>query len=310
MITSYIGKSEYCYSNSTAMLLRSIGEQIDPSLIEVLTGMGIGAFLEKDTDLLFFDCSAPDLGISRALTTLGFSFDEMSSDDPEQTPFERLRTLLQAGPVVLGPLEFAKLTYNPAHADAGDSDHYVLAYDMDDNYVYVHDPWGFPCVRVTQNDLENAWRAEAIAYKRGHFRHWSKPKRIEQPSDDSIYQRALDTYREVYDRDQKVIEDAGNKVGSAAIRTMADRAKSGTLSAEQISFLVEFSLPLSAKRALDHAAFFKDRNERLSAIKYEQAALFGIAGTQAVAGDRVGLAATINHLADKENEAHNLLMDS
>jgi len=41
MISPYLGKIEYCYSNSTAMLLRSIGERIDPSLIEVMTGMGI-----------------------------------------------------------------------------------------------------------------------------------------------------------------------------------------------------------------------------------------------------------------------------
>ncbi|HEY1835196.1 MAG TPA: hypothetical protein VGG13_00010 [Candidatus Saccharimonadales bacterium] len=206
MEVPYIGKAEYCYSNSTAMLLRSIGESVDPALIEVLTGMGIGEHLYSGQ--LLFDCTEPDIGISRTLTVLGFSFDEVSSEDPTQAPFDRLRTLLRQGTVVLGPLEFAKLVYNPAHG-SGDSDHYVLAYDMDDEYVYVHDPWGFPCARITHSQLELAWRAEAVSYKRGYFRYWSNPKRIENPTNNVIYQRAIETYKNVYEVDQKAIKEGG-----------------------------------------------------------------------------------------------------
>lgn len=310
MIPPYIGKIEYCYSNSAAMLLRSIGEKIDPSLIEVLTGMGIGAHMGKSGDL-FFDCSEPDIGSSRALTTLGFSFDEANSDDPSHAPFNRLHELLQKGPVVLGPLEFAKLVYNPAHVGSSDSDHYILAYDMDDAYVYVHDPWGFPCARIAHSDLEAAWRAEAIEYKRGYFRHWSNPKRIEEPSDDAIYQRALETYRNIYEMDEKTIERSGKAVGSTAIKTLADKIKLDGLSTGQVGFLAKFSLPLSAKRALDYAAFFKGRDEQLAAIKYDQAALFGLAETQTVVSDWASLAETLNQLADKEEGfRHSLLHGS
>jgi len=36
----YIGNGPYCYANATAMLLASIGENVPPSQIEVLTGQG------------------------------------------------------------------------------------------------------------------------------------------------------------------------------------------------------------------------------------------------------------------------------
>ena len=38
----------YCYANSTAMLLASAGETVSPRLIEVLSGVGLGAFQNRD----------------------------------------------------------------------------------------------------------------------------------------------------------------------------------------------------------------------------------------------------------------------
>lgn len=58
---SYRGNGSYCYSNSASMLLSTIGEDVSPSLIEVLTGFSLGASIEDD--LLFFDNSitSPDV---------------------------------------------------------------------------------------------------------------------------------------------------------------------------------------------------------------------------------------------------------
>jgi hypothetical protein len=290
------------------VLLRSIGEQASSSLIEVMTGMGIGAWMEKDSGALFFDCTEPDIGISRALKKLGFSFDEDNSEDPTHAPFDRLYELLQKGPVVLGPLEFAKLVYNPAHVGSTDSDHYILAYDLDETYVYVHDPWGFPCARIAYPDLEKAWRAEAIAYKRGYFRQWSNPQRIERPNDNELYDRAIATCQEVYTTEQSRIEQDGKLVGSEAIRTYANEVRSRAPSSWQVSFLAKFSLPLSAKRSLDYAEFFKSHNKELSKIKYEQATLFGIAGTQTVAEEWSKLADSLDQLADKEDRFKRLII--
>lgn len=48
----YIGKSEYCYANSAAMLLASAGYTVPPGTIEVLTGMGVGAAWIEASDAL------------------------------------------------------------------------------------------------------------------------------------------------------------------------------------------------------------------------------------------------------------------
>ena len=54
-MTAYHGNGAYCYSNSASMLLTTIGEEISPSLIEVLTGFALGASIDAENNLLFFD---------------------------------------------------------------------------------------------------------------------------------------------------------------------------------------------------------------------------------------------------------------
>ena len=49
----YVGKAEYCFANSAAMLLDSIGETVCPEVIEVGCGIGLSAFLEEETGNLF-----------------------------------------------------------------------------------------------------------------------------------------------------------------------------------------------------------------------------------------------------------------
>ncbi len=80
-MTRYIGNGPYCYANSTAMLLATAGDRVDPSLIEVLTGVGLGAFWLDDSKRLISSNPAtpPDVGISHALTLLGFEFIEQAS---------------------------------------------------------------------------------------------------------------------------------------------------------------------------------------------------------------------------------------
>lgn len=65
----YIGNGHYCYSNSTAMLLSSIGENVSPQIVEVLSGVGLGAMIEKERTL-FLSMRDPDDGINYALTSL------------------------------------------------------------------------------------------------------------------------------------------------------------------------------------------------------------------------------------------------
>ena len=44
---SYVGNGPYCYANSAAMLLDSVGEAVEPRLLEVLSGCRAGSLLAR-----------------------------------------------------------------------------------------------------------------------------------------------------------------------------------------------------------------------------------------------------------------------
>ncbi len=85
------GNGPYCYSNTASMLLSTVREQVSPQEMEVYTGVGLGAFWLPKEKLLFFSSvsNPPDLGITRALQLLGFSFEEKVTSDPGKPPLNR-----------------------------------------------------------------------------------------------------------------------------------------------------------------------------------------------------------------------------
>ena len=125
----YVGNGAYCYANSTSMLLASIGEDISPSLIEVLSGVGLSATIEK-SGYLFLNNQRlePDLGIISALEILGFESEVHFSENKEYLPLEQLQKALSEQAVILGPLDMGYLAYNPNHPYMHGSYYFVLAY--------------------------------------------------------------------------------------------------------------------------------------------------------------------------------------
>jgi hypothetical protein len=115
------------------MLLESSGANIELPLIEVLSGVGLGAFWLKDQSLLFLSgwaCS-PDVGIFKSIQPLGFVVKEESEADGTIMPIHTLKCNLEHGPVMIGPLDIGELEYQPnAHLGKG-SDHYVLVLSID-----------------------------------------------------------------------------------------------------------------------------------------------------------------------------------
>jgi hypothetical protein len=288
------------------MLLAAAGETIPPGVIEVLTGVGLGAEREQGCSTVWFNglAAMPDSGISRALTILGFDYIERAHDDEEELPFDELRTALEHGPVVLGPVNMRYLSYIPAHQYLDGVDHFVLAYALDQQSVYLHDPAGYPHVSLSIDDLALAWRADRIVYRRGSYRSWTAPRRIEQPNEQQIYDRALRWFAECYRTSRRSQEEGpfGNFVfGGDAIRDCAASLRAGTVSGETRGHLVNFALQLGARRALDYAAFFDARDPELASAKRRQALLFGQGHTRAVADHWGNLAITLEELADVED---------
>lgn len=305
----YIGNAAYCYANSTSMLLASIGENVSPSTIEVLSGVGLGAFILKETGFLFFSWEKPDNGIDNALKILGFNCKAEKIPKTQPAPLEALRKDLEEYPVVLGPLDMGCLVYNPRHPSLCGADHFILAYYMDDNEIRLHDPAGFPCVSLLLEDLKVAWKAERVDYGREYYRYWTNPKRVNNPTEEDIYKSALKLFQFLYNHSQQESEKEGWIVGKEAIISFANRMKDGRTSQEEIEQLTYFALVLGAKRALDYAKFFEPWASELANLKKKQAELFGKTHSLAVKEDWNAAADTLQQLAEVEENFRLALLE-
>lgn len=292
----YRGNGAYCYSNSVSMFLSIIGEEISPSLIEVTTGFSLGASLERN-NMLFFDngLSSPDKGVNLAFRTLGFSVVEQVRSMEEEMPINLLRRDIETAPVLLGPLDMGYLTYLPNHHFLGGCDHYVLALEMRENEVLVHDPAGYPYVSLSLDQLDKAWKAEKISWSNGTYRSWKTPKRIEFVTENEIYNKSMDLYKGAYEK-----QHLQPNFGGHAILLKAKEIVDSQISKEEKGHLTHFAFPLGSRRASDYAHFFKERNSHLSSLKEEQAKLFGKSYTFASAQKWMDVAEALYVLADTE----------
>ncbi len=301
-MTQYIGNGAYCYANSTAMLLASFGEEIPPSTIEVLTGVGLGAMWVDD--LLYFSSWAgmPDKGISRALRILGFEFEEKYSQDGEQLPLRQLEQDLQKSPVVLGPLDMGYLQYNPNYKNLFGVDHYVMAYAVDDEYIHVHDPGGFPFVSLSHALLERAWKADNVFYRKHRYHSWSSPLRTSSPTAEEIYHQATAFFKSIYKESQEYAEKENKLYGKEAITALADKIKDGNVAPHLIGHLSYFAFSVGSRRSGDFADFFRPFNKELSDLKLKQGNLFGKCQLNMVQNNFHNVSDSLMELACVENE--------
>ena len=163
-----------------------------------------------------------------------------------------MREALAAGPLLLGPLDMGKLSHLPNHGQLQGCDHFVLLTGLSETEARLHDPLGYPNIALPLEDLAAAWAAEDIAYARGAYRYWAHPR-------------------------------PGPRPEAAAAHIEETRAEG------LLGQLIDFGLPLGARRAHDLAAFLRPGYGELAAVKARQAIVFIDAFSQAVAGDRKGL---------------------
>lgn len=299
----------YCYANATAMLLGANGFPIRPAEIEVLSGVGLGAFMPPD-GLPFFSGAAgpPDLGISRALEILSFNFEEHALSDGDAPPFDWLVSRLSSGPVVAGPLDMSLLRYNPGRPRGGGVDHYVLVSAIDAANVRVHDPAGYAGVSLSRALFVESWRASSIGYRRGAFRAWCAPRRVRTPAVDSIRQEAVAWFQGLYRRSEVVAAERGWTEGEQAIRELARLARDHAFSEAQVGHLRFFALPLGAKRALHFGEFFAGFAPGIAAQKRRQAELFGDCHSHLMREDAAAMADSLDALATGEASLREAIM--
>jgi hypothetical protein len=297
----YTGNGAYCYANSTAMLLAAAGAEVAPGIIESLTTVGVGAILfpTPKGPIPYFSGYLPDLGISLALRTLGYEFDYQhgnAEDDPDgKAAYARLRDLLQHGPVAVGPVDLGLLLYMPGHEQLAGGDHFVVVYEATDDEVTIHDPGGYPYVKMSVEDFLPAWRAERTEYGEA-YSMWGNLRRVRQPSDEEIFQATDAAIRERLSQPEA---EGAFPAGAAAIRQLAEQVRDGVPDYLH-GHLVWFALPLGARRAADFARFWQPYDLERAAIKEEQARHFGAAHTAAMRKDSDGLVRALEGVADCE----------
>ena len=298
----YFGDVSLCYSYSLAMALDAYGYDFKADFLEAIMVMGNGASIVKEDEqhpLVFFDNGMPDLSISHSLKILGFDYEDFYLKDGAEVNLEeikgKLEMFLSNGPVVLGPLDMGHLTYNPNHTILYGVDHFVTVYAFDGQHLYLHDPAGFACMKVAFNDILEAWKAEAIDYKRGAYSMWGNLKKVKSPSQTEIYQETARIMKNRYLNGQ-------NGVLECYAKAVAEHG----LNTEQKQLHQYFSFKLAAVRNLYLSKFLKDHNPEGARLKEELAILFGQAHLSCLKEDYQELSHLLYQIAEADRRFRDL----
>ena len=298
----YFGDVSLCYSYSLAMALDAYGYDFKAEFLEAIMVMGNGASIVKEDEqhpLVFFDNGMPDLSISHSLKILGFEYEDFYLKDGAEVNLEeikgKLETFLSNGPVVLGPLDMGHLTYNPNHTILYGVDHFVTVYGIDDQYLYLHDPAGFACMKVTFTDIIEAWKAEDIDYKRGSYSMWGNFKKVKSPSQTEIFQETARIMKNRYLNGQ-----------SGVLECYAKAVAENGLNTEQKQLHQHFSFKLAAVRNLYLSKFLKDHDPKGARFKEELATLFGQAHLSCLKEDYQELAHLLYRIAEVDGRFKDL----
>ena len=301
----YFGDVSLCYSYSLAMALEAYGYDFKAEFLEAIMVMGNGASIVKEDEehpLVFFDNGMPDLSISHSLKILGFEYEDFYLKDGAEVNLEeikgKLETFLSNGPVVLGPLDMGHLTYNPNHTILYGVDHFVTVYGIDDQYLYLHDPAGFACMKVTFTDIIEAWKAEDIDYKRGSYSMWGNFKKVKSPSQTEIFQETARIMKNRYLNGQ-----------SSVLECYAKAVAENGLNTEQKQLHQYFSFKLAAVRNLYLSKFLKDHDPEGARLKEELASLFGQAHLSCLKEDYQELTHLLYQIAEVDGRFRDLYVN-
>ena len=294
----YFGDVPLCYTNSLAMALDSYGFHFSPAYLEALMVMGNGAsFADNDEKhpLVYFDNGMPDVSISNCLRILGFQHEDFFIKESDGFNFAdiqgELQRLLKNGSVVIGPLDMGYLTYNPNCVYLRGVDHFVCVSGFYAGQVYLHDPAGYPCMKMKFGDFAKAWMAENIAYKRGAFSMWGNFTRKREPG-------AKEIYREVSAIMKKRYEQGDTNV----IAQYANLIRENGLNRRQEELHQFFSFRLAAVRNIYLGRFLKEHDRKRAELKEQMADLFGQAHLDSMKADYKGLSDRLIKISELDKQ--------
>ncbi|GAB4055553.1 hypothetical protein GCM10028775_50590 [Catellatospora paridis] len=290
----YVGSGPYCYANSFAMLL---GER-SPStaVIEVTTGGPFGMQLIGGT-LVFFDAYGwdPEQGFDRALSAIGWTSTVSKGGDADAA-LARLTAAVRQGPVWVGPVEMGHLRHQPEMTGPIGADHFVVALDVDDERVLVHDPHGFPYAEVPVGDFMTAWRAETISYGEPYTMRTDFVK-VADVSDADAIRSTIPAAIDWLSMRADVPMPPGSLGNGAAAERVAELVEAGAGDGLR-EHLMYFAIRVGARRLSDTADCLRTAGyDKAAVIAAEQARLVGSLQHPVVTKDFPVAAAALRRLA-------------
>ncbi len=290
----YVGSGPYCYANSLAIVF---GDGIDPGLVQVLTGSPFGLELIAGEVLLFDPLGwDPGIGIEAALGLLGWTCDASDADDAA-TALDQMRSALESGPVLVGPLEIGLLLHHPEPRGAIGSDHYVIVIGIEEDLIRFHDPHGYPYATMPVQAFTLAWRADSIPYAQVRYRMWSGFQRLRDVAPADALDASLPAAVAWLEDDRPDRVPPGSVGGADAAIAFADRVKAG-LAPAQREGLIWFAVRVGARRLADAEHWLAEIGlSNAGAIAGAQSRLIGSLQYPLVTGDDATVVALLQELA-------------
>lgn len=300
-LIAYTGNSPYCYSNSLHICLNEAGmaNLPAPGFIECLTGMPFGAtFLQLKAPLFFPHPTPidPDTGVTRALEVLGWECELWCSEEADAAS-DKLGEALKRGPVLLGPLDMGFLSYDPNHQSKRGGDHYLVALKLQGEMVQMHDPQLFPFAVLPLGDVLRALYANDLGYAKHAYTLRFNFRAKQSNARSAMLEAALHHAQELIRAHPTGPVAYG---GPRAFTMVADVLRHNPMN-DFTDLLVQFSLPVGARRCIDAAGFLNEAGRVDAANLFvAKAEAFGKAQYYGVQQKWDQFAVLFDHLAQLE----------
>jgi len=197
----------------------------------------------------------------------------------------------------VGPVDMGHLTYDPFCKKKKGADHYIVAIDFDDDFIWINDPEGYVVVPLRWVDFLRSWEARRIDYKKGSYTQRLFGRKVQSLPEGAIFRNVLGNATSVVDGKEMSSEAL---FGEEAIRCFAR-----DLAAKGISvFELTFTFPTSNQRCYDSAIFLgqvpftNDALKKAARIRMNQAKLFGKCRLLGAKKSMRGLLQTLDQIAD------------
>lgn len=294
MAVPYIGSGPYCYANCLAMVMGT--QAIPVSAIEVLTGSPFGATFMGG--LPYFSPAGwdPDIGLDPAIRALGWACERTAGGDATEA-IGRLRAASDAGPVLVGPVEFGLLRYLPGMGTPIGSDHFVVVVGVHDDTVTLHDPHGHPYATLPVDAFVAAWRAETVPYPSTPYTMRAGFRRVREVDVATALRGSLPDAVRWLEASAGCSTTGGLASAGDTVERLADLVATGP-DEHTYGHLVQFAVRVGTRRLADASVWLGTiGHDSAAEIADAQARLLGAVQYDLVAADHRSAATALRTLA-------------